>query len=218
MLRGSAFANDHVSADYAVYFSAVSTNQQFTAERASGGRGSLYFPTARLEVGASYGRQLQNVHENFEGFTFGGSRQHRAQAALGILQRCARGRLLGRSRLPLIPLQKWRKFCGPVRTGVPHAADVPLSARFERWASRGRHTGQISVSITGCHMKCESTPAIPVNSLQQGTGISGKPASSIDFYFLPGGANEAQFDTSHMSCRRNRNSAAVRSAGCKANK
>ena len=68
MLRGSAFATDHVSADYAVYFSAASTNQQFTAERASGGRGSLYFPTAHLEVGASYGRQLQNVHENFEGF------------------------------------------------------------------------------------------------------------------------------------------------------
>jgi len=67
MLRGSAFATDHVSADYAVYFSAASTNQQFTAERASGGRGSLYFPTARFEVGASYGRQLQNVHENFEG-------------------------------------------------------------------------------------------------------------------------------------------------------
>ena len=68
MLRGSAFATDHVSADYAVYFSAASTNQQFTAERASGGRGSLYFPTGRLEVGASFGRQLQNVHENFEGF------------------------------------------------------------------------------------------------------------------------------------------------------
>jgi hypothetical protein len=67
MLRGSAFATEHVSADYAVYFSAASTNQQFTAERASGGQGSLYFPAARLEVGASYGRQLQNVHENFEG-------------------------------------------------------------------------------------------------------------------------------------------------------
>lgn len=67
MLRGSAFATDHVSANYAVYFSAASTNQQFTAERASGGQASLYFPTARFEVGASYGRQLQNVHENFEG-------------------------------------------------------------------------------------------------------------------------------------------------------
>jgi hypothetical protein len=67
MLRGSAFANEHVSADYAVYFSAASTNQQFSAERASGGQGSLYFPTSRVEVGASYGRQLQGVHENFEG-------------------------------------------------------------------------------------------------------------------------------------------------------
>jgi hypothetical protein len=67
MLRGSAFATEHVSANYALYFSAASTNQQFTAERASGGQGSFYFPTARLEVGISDGRQLQNVHENFEG-------------------------------------------------------------------------------------------------------------------------------------------------------
>jgi len=68
MLRGSVISTHHVSAGYAAYFSASSTNQQFSAESASGGRGSLYFPTARLEVGASYGRQLQNVHENFEGF------------------------------------------------------------------------------------------------------------------------------------------------------
>lgn len=67
MLRGSAFTTDRVSADYAVYYSAASTNKEFTAERASGGRASLYFPTSRLEIGASYGRQLQNVHENFEG-------------------------------------------------------------------------------------------------------------------------------------------------------
>ena len=67
MLQGSAFASERVSADYAVYFSATSTNKQFTAERASGGQGSLYFPASRLEVGVSYGRQLQDVHESFEG-------------------------------------------------------------------------------------------------------------------------------------------------------
>jgi hypothetical protein len=67
MLRGSAFSSARVSADYAVYFSAASTNQQFNAERASGGRGSLYFSAARLEVGASYGRQLQGAATNFAG-------------------------------------------------------------------------------------------------------------------------------------------------------
>lgn len=67
MLRGSAFSTARVSADYAVYFSANSTNKQFSAERAGGGRGSLYFPAARLEVGASYGRQLQGAGANFAG-------------------------------------------------------------------------------------------------------------------------------------------------------
>jgi hypothetical protein len=66
-LRGSAFSTPHVSFDYAAYFSAASTNQQFSSERASGGRGSFYFPTARLEVGASYGRLLQGTQQNFSG-------------------------------------------------------------------------------------------------------------------------------------------------------
>jgi hypothetical protein len=66
-LRGSAFSTAHVSFDYAAYFSAASTNQQFSAERASGGRGSFYFPAARLEVGASYGRLLQGAQQNFSG-------------------------------------------------------------------------------------------------------------------------------------------------------
>jgi hypothetical protein len=67
MARGSVFSNPHVSLDYTAYFSAASTNQQFTAERASGGRGSFYFPAARLEVGASYGRLLQESAQNFSG-------------------------------------------------------------------------------------------------------------------------------------------------------
>ena len=67
MLRGSAFSTSRLSADYAVYFSANSTNQQFNARRASGGRGSLYFPAARLEAGASYGRLLQGAAVNFAG-------------------------------------------------------------------------------------------------------------------------------------------------------
>ena len=67
MIRGSAYSNNSVSLDYAGYFSARSTNQQFNAERSSGGRASLYLPNARLEIGASYGRLLQGVHQNFEG-------------------------------------------------------------------------------------------------------------------------------------------------------
>ncbi len=67
MLRGSAFSNENVSLDYAGYFSATSTNEQFNAQRSSGGRANLYFPKARLEVGGSYGRLLQAAHENFGG-------------------------------------------------------------------------------------------------------------------------------------------------------
>lgn len=67
MLRGSAFSTQQVSLDYAAYFSATSTNQQFNAERSSGGRGDLYFPEARLELGGSYGRALQRQRENFAG-------------------------------------------------------------------------------------------------------------------------------------------------------
>jgi len=67
MLRGSAFATQHVSLDYAGYFSANSTNKQFNAERSSGGRASLYFPESRLEIGGSFGRLLQGQHQNFAG-------------------------------------------------------------------------------------------------------------------------------------------------------
>jgi hypothetical protein len=67
MLRGSAFSNGKMSLDYAGYFSAASTNEQFNSERSSGGRASLYLPKSSLEIGASYGRLLQDTHQNFEG-------------------------------------------------------------------------------------------------------------------------------------------------------
>lgn len=66
-VRGSLFSTAHASFSYAAWFSARSANEQFNAERSSGGRGSFYFPEQRLEVGASYGRLLQGAHENFEG-------------------------------------------------------------------------------------------------------------------------------------------------------
>jgi hypothetical protein len=64
MVRGAAFSNQHINVAYAAYFSAASTNQQFAAQRASGGRTGIYLPEVGLEVGASYGRLLQGVQAN----------------------------------------------------------------------------------------------------------------------------------------------------------
>jgi hypothetical protein len=66
-VRGSAISRRKYSIDYVGYFSTRSGNQQFNAERSFGGRASLYLPEQRLEVGFSYGRLLQGVHENFYG-------------------------------------------------------------------------------------------------------------------------------------------------------
>lgn len=67
MLSGSAFSNNQVSISYNGWFSAHSGNSYFNSERSSGGRVSFYLPERRLEVGASYGRLLQNAQENFVG-------------------------------------------------------------------------------------------------------------------------------------------------------
>jgi hypothetical protein len=67
MVRGSAIARRKYSVDYAAYFSARSGNEQFSSERSSGGRTSVYLPGQRLEVGVSYNRLLQGTKENFYG-------------------------------------------------------------------------------------------------------------------------------------------------------
>ena len=67
MLRGSAISRRKYSIDYATYYSTSSKNKQFNAERSLGGRTSLYLPERRLEVGISYNRLLQGIHENFYG-------------------------------------------------------------------------------------------------------------------------------------------------------
>jgi hypothetical protein len=67
MLSGSAIARNKYQLAYKAWFSARSGNQQFNAERSSGGRASLYLPESRLEVGVSYDRQLQQKQENFYG-------------------------------------------------------------------------------------------------------------------------------------------------------
>jgi hypothetical protein len=67
MLRGSAASTANFNLDYAAYFSAASTNEQFNAERSSGGRASIFFPSAHLEAGASFNRLLQGTEQNFSG-------------------------------------------------------------------------------------------------------------------------------------------------------
>jgi len=66
-LRGSAIQTSKYSFDYVGWFSARSGNMQFNSERSFGGRGSLYLPEQRLEIGASYDRSLQGTQENFYG-------------------------------------------------------------------------------------------------------------------------------------------------------
>lgn len=66
-LRGSLVSHPHYSFDYAAWFSGRSAYSQFHADRSAGFRGSFYFPEQRLEVGVSYDRLLQGVHENFLG-------------------------------------------------------------------------------------------------------------------------------------------------------
>lgn len=67
MIRGSAYSNDHVNFSYAGYFSVASTNEQFNAQRSSGGQGSVYLPHPGIEVGASFNRRLQDARQNFSG-------------------------------------------------------------------------------------------------------------------------------------------------------
>ena len=66
-LRGSAVSTGDLSIDYTAWFSARSSNEQFSAERSSGGRISFYLPESRLETGFSYDRSLQDTQENFFG-------------------------------------------------------------------------------------------------------------------------------------------------------
>ncbi len=65
MVRGSGISRRSYSIDYAGYYSTSSKNKQFNAERSSGGRTTLYLPERRLEIGISYNRLLQGIHENF---------------------------------------------------------------------------------------------------------------------------------------------------------
>ena len=67
MARGNAISRNGYSIDYTYFYSIRSGNEQFTAQRGTGGRASLYLPEKCLEVGLSYDRLLQGTHENFYG-------------------------------------------------------------------------------------------------------------------------------------------------------
>lgn len=66
-LRGSLVSKPSWSVDYATWFSARSSHEQFQSERSSGLRANLYLPQRRLELGTSYGRFLEGARENFWG-------------------------------------------------------------------------------------------------------------------------------------------------------
>ena len=67
MLSGNAIERKNYSIDYNVYYSVRSSNEQFSASHGIGGRSSLHLPKQQLELGLSYNRLLQGVHENFYG-------------------------------------------------------------------------------------------------------------------------------------------------------
>jgi hypothetical protein len=66
-VRGNAYSTGNISISYAAYVSAGSTNKQFSAFRSAGGQGYVYFPKARLEIGASYGRIREGNGSNAVG-------------------------------------------------------------------------------------------------------------------------------------------------------
>ncbi len=70
MLRGGFSATQDVSINYSVYFSAQSTFDPLSSERAAGGRAGLFFPRARLEIGGSFQRLLQDERSNLFGTHF----------------------------------------------------------------------------------------------------------------------------------------------------
>jgi hypothetical protein len=67
MVRGVAAAHPDWEWNYTAFFSAGSNVHQFQSGRAFGARSGVFFPKIRLEVGASYERFLQNLHNNSTG-------------------------------------------------------------------------------------------------------------------------------------------------------
>ncbi|HTJ29489.1 MAG TPA: hypothetical protein VL346_03265 [Acidobacteriaceae bacterium] len=67
MIRGALFSMPKVQLNYTGYFSVSSGINQFQSARSAGDRIDLYFPGKRLEIGTSYARFLQGIHNNSVG-------------------------------------------------------------------------------------------------------------------------------------------------------
>ena len=196
MVRGSAVSAAKYSVDYAAYFSATSTNLQFNSERSSGGRASVYFPEAGLEVGGSYGRLLQGTHQNFAGFhvwwePIDSPFRLRSEYAHGehaqgywiesdyrLSHFGGVASVVGRLE-PLFRMQQTFR----------NSPDQALPACLRLTPSV-----PTSGSITICRTRSVSTPAMPGNSLPPATSMCGRPGSSIAFSFPPGRANNAHLE------------------------
>lgn len=71
MARGVLVSHDAYQVNYAAYYSTlVDLNNHWGTGRTAGGRGGMFFPRQRLEVGFSYQRFLQDRHRNTEGAYF----------------------------------------------------------------------------------------------------------------------------------------------------
>lgn len=64
MLRGGVALEKDLTVNYAVYFSTLSTIDHFDSERHAGMRAGIFLPRERLELGASFQRQLQDDRMN----------------------------------------------------------------------------------------------------------------------------------------------------------
>ncbi len=67
MARGALISNGRYVVNYEAYFSTLSTVSNLQSERGAGGRVGLFLPGKRLEVGASYRRNLQDPRMNSQG-------------------------------------------------------------------------------------------------------------------------------------------------------
>ena len=67
MIRGTTRLTPGMNVTYATYFSVFTSNSQLSADRRTGGRGSLFFPDKRLEVGISFSRVLSGIRYDMVG-------------------------------------------------------------------------------------------------------------------------------------------------------
>ena len=70
MVRGAIPVGTALNVNYAAFFSASTNNSWVGATRAAGGRVGFFFARARLEIGTSFQRKLQDDHVNSYGVDF----------------------------------------------------------------------------------------------------------------------------------------------------